>query len=65
MPFVQITLMHGRSVEQKHELIRRLTDAVVDSLGSDPERVRVAIYEVSPDEWGIGGVPAAVLRPNG
>jgi len=65
MPFVQVTLMQGRTVEQKHDLIRRLTEAVTESLGSDPERVRVAIYEVSTDDWGIGGVPASVLRPNG
>jgi hypothetical protein len=29
------------------------------------ERVRVAIYEVSADEWGIGGVPYAIARGPG
>lgn len=65
MPFIQVTLMEGRTVEQKHELIRRLTEATVDAIGGDPQRVRVAIYEVSTDEWGIGGVPVSVLRPSG
>jgi 4-oxalocrotonate tautomerase len=55
MPFVQVTMMEGRSIEQKHELMKRLTDAVVEALGSDPTRVRVAIYEVTPDEWAVGG----------
>ena len=31
----------------------------------DPQRIRVALYEVSSDDWGIGGVPVSVLRPNG
>lgn len=55
MPFVQVTMMEGRTVEQKHELMKRLTDAVVESVGSDPSRVRVAIYEVTPDDWAVGG----------
>lgn len=55
MPFIQVTMMEGRTVDQKHELMQRLTDAVVESVGSDPSRVRVAIYEVTPDDWAVGG----------
>ena len=65
MPFVQVTILEGRTVEQKHELMRRLTEATAEALGGDPQRIRVAIYEVSADDWGIGGVPVSVLRPNG
>ena len=65
MPFIQVTILEGRTVEQKHDLIRRLTDATAEALGGDPGRIRVALYEVSGDDWGIGGVPVSVLRPNG
>jgi 4-oxalocrotonate tautomerase len=65
MPFIQVTLLEGRSVEQKHALIRRLTEAVAEEVGGDPQRIRVALYEVSADDWGIGGVPVSVLRPHG
>jgi 4-oxalocrotonate tautomerase len=65
MPFVQVTILEGRTVEQKHDLIRRLTEATAEAVGGDPQRVRVAIYEVSADDWAIGGVPVSVLRPNG
>lgn len=65
MPFVQVTLLEGRTVEQKHALMARITDAVEETLGGDRQRVRVALYEVSADEWGIGGVPMSVLRPGG
>jgi 4-oxalocrotonate tautomerase len=65
MPMIQVTMLQGRSIEQKHDLIRRLTDATEEALGGDRGRIRVAIYEVSPDDWGIGGEPVAKLRPNG
>jgi 4-oxalocrotonate tautomerase family enzyme len=65
MPFVQVTILAGRSVEQKHDLMKRLTAATAEALGGDPQLIRVAIYEVSGDEWAIGGVPVSVLRPSG
>jgi 4-oxalocrotonate tautomerase len=63
MPFIQVTIVEGRTVEQKHDLMKKITDATAESLGSDPQRIRVAIYEVSPDEWAIGGEPISKLRP--
>lgn len=65
MPFIQVTLLEGRTVEQKHDLIRKLTEATAEAVGGDPGRIRVALYEVSADDWGIGGVPVSVLRPEG
>ncbi|MCF8528031.1 MAG: 4-oxalocrotonate tautomerase family protein [Candidatus Nanopelagicales bacterium] len=64
MPFIQVTMLEGRTVEQKHELMKKLTDATAEVLGGDPQRIRVAFYEVGKDDWGIGGVPISVLRPD-
>jgi 4-oxalocrotonate tautomerase len=64
MPFIQVTMIEGRTVEQKHELIRRLSTATAEALSTPVERVRVAIYEVNPDEWGIGGEPVSKVRPS-
>jgi 4-oxalocrotonate tautomerase len=63
MPFIQATILEGRTVEQKHDLMRKLTDAAAEALGGDPQRIRVAIYEVTVDEWAIGGEPVSKLRP--
>jgi len=63
MPFIQVTIVEGRTAEQKHDLMKKITDATSESLGSDPQRIRVAIYEVSADEWAIGGEPMSKLRP--
>lgn len=62
MPLIQVTLVEGRTVEQKHALIAALTDAMVESIGTPRDRVRVALYEISSEEWGIGGVPFSQAR---
>ena len=36
MPLVQITMLEGRTIEQKNDLIKRLTDAMAEALGGDP-----------------------------
>ena len=55
MPFIQVTMLEGRTVEQNKELIRKLNDATAEVLGGDPNRIRIALYEVSGDDWGVGG----------
>ncbi len=62
MPFVQVTLVSGRTVEQKRALIASVSAAVAESLDTPIDRVRVAIYEVGHEEWGIGGQPYSVAR---
>ncbi len=52
---LKVTMMEGRTAEQKDELISRLSEAAAEHLGWPLEEVRVAIYEVSKHEWGIGG----------
>lgn len=62
MPFIRMVLMQGRPMEQHHRLIREMTDTVAAALSMKPDRIRVQIDEVSPDRWGIGGVPASIRR---
>lgn len=63
MPLIQVTMVQGRTTEQKHALIRNLSQSMAETLDVPLERIRVAIYEVSSDEWGIGGQPVSVVRP--
>lgn len=57
MPFVQISIIQGRTPEKKEELIKKVTDAVADTLGVPKDRVRILIYDLPKDNIGIGGVP--------
>lgn len=62
MPFIQVTLIEGRTVDQKRELIRRITQAAVETVDATPENVRIAIYEVSADDWGVAGQTVTDIR---
>jgi len=55
MPVVQVHLKAGRTVEQRRELVGRITDALVDVCGSNRENVHVIIDEVAEDSWGRAG----------
>lgn len=60
MPIAQIQILAGRSAADRRLLIARVTEAIVASLGVDPGSVRVMLTEVSPENWGVGGVPKAL-----
>jgi 4-oxalocrotonate tautomerase len=59
MPLVQVKLIEGVfSTDQKHEIITRLTETMVDIEGEAMRPVTwVTIEEVNSGEWGIGGKP--------
>jgi 4-oxalocrotonate tautomerase len=56
MPFVLIRITEeGAPREQKAELVRRTTQALVEVLGKRPETTHVVIEEVPLQNWGIAG----------
>jgi len=55
MPHVQITLLKGRTIEQKRKLATRVTDALVEECGAVRETVTVAVVEVSKEDFARGG----------
>jgi 4-oxalocrotonate tautomerase len=57
MPIVEITLMEGRSPEQKKTLMKAVTEAVVSSVGAPVESVRVILREIPPAHFAVGGIP--------
>ncbi|GAC1619934.1 MAG: hypothetical protein NVS9B10_01110 [Nevskia sp.] len=59
MPIIQFNLLEGRTVEQKRELARRVTDTVVEVLGVKRDSVRILIHEMGPYDFSVGGVAAA------
>ena len=64
MPLVQVSMLAGRTTEQKRDLIAKVSAAVSDAVDAPVENVRVVIYEVSTDNWGVGGLPIAEARRN-
>jgi 4-oxalocrotonate tautomerase len=56
MPMVQVTMLEGRTTDQKRKLAQRITDAMVEEAGARREAVVVAIHEVSKESYASGGV---------
>jgi 4-oxalocrotonate tautomerase len=59
MPLVQVKVIEGVfTPEQKQEMIRKLTDAMVSIEGENMRKVTfVTIEETKSGDWGIGGQP--------
>jgi 4-oxalocrotonate tautomerase len=55
MPVVQITLLHGRTADQKRKIAKRITDALVEEAGARREAIIVAFNEVSKESYASGG----------
>ncbi len=56
MPLVQITMLQGRTADQKRKLAKRITDAVVEEAGARREAIVVTFVEVSKESYASGGV---------
>ena len=57
MPLVEVTMIEGRSKEKKVALMKRLTDAVEETIGAPRDSIRVVIREIPAEHWAVGGVP--------
>ncbi|HZQ28532.1 MAG TPA: 2-hydroxymuconate tautomerase [Acidimicrobiales bacterium] len=62
MPFVDVTLVEGRSPEQLRKLVTALTEAVEESVGAPRDSIRVVVREVPPTHWAAGDETIAERR---
>ncbi|HWR15533.1 MAG TPA: 2-hydroxymuconate tautomerase [Terriglobales bacterium] len=56
MPHVQVTLLKGRTTEQKRKLAERITDAIAEEAGTAREGIVVTFIDVEKDSYARGGV---------
>ncbi len=59
MPLINVKVIEGVfSAGQKQDMVRRLTDTMVDIEGENMRPVTwVVVEEVKSGDWGIGGAP--------
>ncbi|WP_448336737.1 tautomerase family protein [Chloroflexus aurantiacus] len=62
MLVLRITMLEGRSTEQKAELARALSAAAAAAFDVPLAEVRLIIQEVPPTHWTVGGLSMAELR---
>ena len=58
MPIVQINMMSAVPRIRKREMIRQVTDAVMEAIDAPEQNVTVIINEIPKTEFGIGGLSA-------
>ena len=56
MPTIHVEMFEGRTLEQKREFAKALTEAAVKTIGSKPESVDILIYDIKRQDWATGGV---------
>lgn len=56
MPTINVQLFEGRTLEQKREFVKAVTEATCRTLGSTPESVDILITELKKEDWATGGV---------
>jgi len=55
MPIIQITMLQGRSTDQKRKIAKRITDVMVEEAAAKRDATVVTFVEVSRESYASGG----------
>ena len=55
MPTIQIDMIAGRTIEQKRDMVKKVTEAIVDAIACSPESVNIIIHENSKEHLATAG----------
>jgi 4-oxalocrotonate tautomerase len=59
MPRVIVQAVEGRTTEQKRDLVKSITEAVVNSYGVEPKTVTIVIEDIPRANFAKAGVLAS------
>lgn len=55
MPVIHVSMLGGKSAEEKRNLVRGITNAVVEALGVEASKVTIFLKEYGAQDIGKGG----------
>lgn len=55
MPIVTINLIEGRSVEQKRALVKKVTEAICETVDVTPDHVRIILQDMERHDYAVAG----------
>ncbi len=58
MPNVQIDMFEGRTIDQKRMLVEKVTKAIVESIDTKPENVKIVIRDMPRENSATAGILA-------
>jgi len=56
MPILQVEMLKGRTIEQKRNMVKKVTDAITETLDFPKEAVRIIIREMELENFASAGV---------
>ncbi|MDD4363619.1 MAG: 4-oxalocrotonate tautomerase [Atribacterota bacterium] len=56
MPILQVEIIKGRTVEQKRAMVKKVTEAIVETLDCPKEAVSIIIREMETEDFAKAGV---------
>ena len=56
MPIIHVSMIEGRTLDQKRKLVTSMTEAVVKSLDVKPEAVHIVIHDLPKTNCAGAGV---------
>jgi 4-oxalocrotonate tautomerase len=56
MPILQVEILKGRTLEQKREMVKKVTDVVTETLDCPKEAVSIIIREMELENFAKAGV---------
>jgi len=56
MPTIIVEMLEGRTIAQKRELAKRITDAVAEVVQTKPERVRIYFHDIPKSNLAQAGI---------
>lgn len=56
MPVIQVHLIQGRSVDQKRMLVKKITEAVCESVNVPAESVHVMLTDMKREDYADAGI---------
>jgi 4-oxalocrotonate tautomerase len=56
MPIVHISMLKGRTVDQKRALVKKVTDAICETVNASADAVSIVIEEMEREHYAKAGV---------
>lgn len=55
MPLVTMRIMAGRDTDKKRNMVKKVTEAICETLDCPADAVRISIEEMQAENYSIGG----------
>ena len=63
MPYVQVTLLEGRSIDQKRKIAERIASALIEEGKAKSEHIQITFVELATTNYALSGTLVSDLKP--